>query len=689
MLALAAAEQAYGRQAASDPLRGLYLSLEDVDRLLQRAPGEAFLAPGAGLLDSSEAAGGGRWAWLRRRFALDDFDLQALLIGLAPEIDPRYERIYAYLQDDVTRRRPTVGLILDLLGATAEQRLRLRERFNPAAPLLRSGLTRLGEFTANPSPGAGLLSSALILDESLVRFLLGPDGPDPRLSELCEWREFPAGIEPDGLIIGAELSKAISALSQMERIQAYFQGRPGSGQLQAAQTLAAMRGQALCYAAAPALVESRLGGETATALFLRNAEFNQALALIRSADALLGEPWLGRLLAESQAEVILAGSATWRADLEHPVGLTLVTFELPKPTGRRAIWQSAAAAYGLRVDETLLDELTQRFRLRPGQVYGAAASLAANREAEKPQATENKTVKRRARENRVEKREAWFAAARAQTGQALEGVAQKITPRQGFQDLVLPQDSLAQLHDMAGQVNERDRVMEQWGFGQRLSLGRGVTALFAGPPGTGKTMAAEVVAGSLGLDLFRIDLARVVSKYIGETEKNLNEVFAAAEDSNAILFFDEADALFGRRSEVHDAHDRYANIEVAYLLQKMEQYEGAAILATNLRQNLDEAFLRRLSFVVNFPFPDEDSRRRIWQGIWPDETPLDKTIDFAWLAQRFRMSGGNIRNIALAAAYLAAQDGGRVTHEHLLLAARREYHKMGKIFPEIERAEAG
>jgi SpoVK/Ycf46/Vps4 family AAA+-type ATPase len=221
-----------------------------------------------------------------------------------------------------------------------------------------------------------------------------------------------------------------------------------------------------------------------------------------------------------------------------------------------------------------------------------------------------------------------------------------------------------------------------------MSLGRGVTALFAGPPGTGKTMAAEVVAASLGLDLYRIDLARVVSKYIGETEKNLNAVFSAAEDSNAILLFDEADALFGKRSEVQDAHDRYANIEVAYLLQKMEQYEGAAILATNMRQSLDEAFMRRLSFVIAFPFPDEDSRRRIWQGIWPEQTPLDSRVDLDWLARRFRLSGGNIRNIALAAAYLAAQDGGLVTHDHLLTAVRREYHKMGKTYYEAERAES-
>ena len=197
-------------------------------------------------------------------------------------------------------------------------------------------------------------------------------------------------------------------------------------------------------------------------------------------------------------------------------------------------------------------------------------------------------------------------------------------------------------------------------------------------------MAAEVIASELGLELFKIDLASVVSKYIGETEKNLERIFAAAEQANAILFFDEADALFGKRSEVRDAHDRYANIEVAYLLQKMEGYEGVSLLASNLRQNMDEAFLRRLAFIVNFPFPDTQSRRRIWQGIWPAQVSFAGDVDFDRLAQQFKLSGGNIKNVALAAAFHAAQDGGRVSMAHLLQATKREYQKIGKVLPEMD-----
>jgi SpoVK/Ycf46/Vps4 family AAA+-type ATPase len=250
---------------------------------------------------------------------------------------------------------------------------------------------------------------------------------------------------------------------------------------------------------------------------------------------------------------------------------------------------------------------------------------------------------------------------------------------------VLPEDTLSQVREICRRVANRQRVFGDWGFDGKLSLGKGVNALFAGSSGTGKTMTAEIIARELGLDLFKIDLSGVVSKYIGETEKNLERVFAAAEDANAVLFFDEADALFGKRSEVRDAHDRYANVETAYLLQKMEQYEGLAILASNLRSNLDEAFVRRLAFIIHFPFPEEVDRRRIWGSIWPAETPLAPDVDLDFLAAQFKLSGGNIKNVALSAAFLAAADGDdRVRMAHIFQATRREYQKLGKSLSEVE-----
>lgn len=269
-------------------------------------------------------------------------------------------------------------------------------------------------------------------------------------------------------------------------------------------------------------------------------------------------------------------------------------------------------------------------------------------------------------------------AARRQTRSALAKLTTHIESTRQWDNLILQEEAIAQLRDICAQFTHRQLVLNEWGFNRKVSYGTGINALFAGPSGTGKTMATEIVANELGLDLYKIDLAAVVSKYIGETEKNLDKIFTAAEHANAILFFDEADALFGKRSEVKDSHDRYANLEISYLLQKMEQYEGIAILATNLRQNLDEAFVRRLTFIVHFPFPDETMRRRIWADIWPNSVPLAEDVDLDAMAKQLKLSGGNIKNVALSAAFLAADDGQVVTRNHIQQAAQREYQKLGK-----------
>jgi SpoVK/Ycf46/Vps4 family AAA+-type ATPase len=248
---------------------------------------------------------------------------------------------------------------------------------------------------------------------------------------------------------------------------------------------------------------------------------------------------------------------------------------------------------------------------------------------------------------------------------------------------VLPADQVALLRELVATVRGRPVVLEEWGLGRKLVSSQGITVLFAGPPGTGKTMAAEIIAGELGLDLFKIDLSTVVSKYIGETEKNLERIFVEAERSNAILFFDEADALFGKRSEVRDSHDRYANIEISYLLQRMEAYDGVTMLATNLRANLDEAFTRRLQFAVDFPFPEEKDRLRIWQTLFPPDVPREPDLDFGLLAKRFKLAGGSIRNIIVSSAYLAASNGNLVTMAHLLHSTRRELQKMGRLVEDV------
>jgi len=273
---------------------------------------------------------------------------------------------------------------------------------------------------------------------------------------------------------------------------------------------------------------------------------------------------------------------------------------------------------------------------------------------------------------------------RADSRSALRSLAQAIEAKAGWNDIVLPESSLEVLRAIAAQVRQQGRVLDSWGFAQQTTRGLGISALFHGLSGTGKTLAAEVLARDLKLDLFRIDLSQMVSKYIGETEKNLRTLFDAAENTGAILLFDEADALFGKRSEVRDSHDRYANIEVSYLLQRVESYRGLAILTTNMRAALDAAFLRRISFFVNFPFPDQQQRRAIWQRMFPPQTPCEG-LDFDKLS-RLNLPGGNIRNIALNAAYIAADRQEPVRMEHLLIASRRE---CAKIERPLTAAETG
>jgi SpoVK/Ycf46/Vps4 family AAA+-type ATPase len=342
----------------------------------------------------------------------------------------------------------------------------------------------------------------------------------------------------------------------------------------------------------------------------------------------------------------------------------------PPPASQRAeLW--SAALNGGQDDDSPIDvqELATKFRFSAGQIHDAvdtARNLAQWRAGTAAQITAPDI----------------YEACRRRSNQKLASLSRKITPRYQWHHIVLPPSRLQQLRDVCHYVKYREQVFGQWGFGRKSGNGNGLSALFAGPSGTGKTMAAEIIAGELGLDLYKIDLSIVVSKFIGETEKNLSKIFAEAETSNAILFFDEADALFGKRSEVKDAHDRYANIEVGYLLQRIEEYDGIVILATNLRKNIDEAFVRRLQFTIEFPFPNAAERRRLWDVVWPIETPRDAAIDFDGLAERYEITGGSVRNIALASAFLAAHDGQLVTMEHLLRATQRELQKMGKIIAE-------
>jgi SpoVK/Ycf46/Vps4 family AAA+-type ATPase len=335
------------------------------------------------------------------------------------------------------------------------------------------------------------------------------------------------------------------------------------------------------------------------------------------------------------------------------------------------LWQEALGPIAAKLNGHL-DTLVSQFSLGLHQIHSATSMAIAGIESVGSAAT--------VLENQIS--EVLWDACRAQARSRLDNLAERIEAIAGWSDLVLPQAQIQSLHEIAGQVRQRATVYEGWRFASKGKRGLGISALFAGASGTGKTMAAEVLGRELRLDVYRIDLSQVVSKYIGETEKNLRRVFDGAEESGAVLLFDEADALFGKRSEVKDSHDRYANIEISYLLQRMESYRGLAILTTNMKSALDPAFLRRIRFIVQFPFPDVSQRAEIWRRILPEKTPTDN-LDWNKLA-RLNVTGGHIRSIALNAAFLAADAGEPIRMSHLLRAARGEYSKLEKPLTDAE-----
>ncbi|TEB07880.1 ATP-dependent zinc metalloprotease FtsH [Pelotomaculum schinkii] len=685
------AQAAYGPQAAADPYRGLYINRDEVRRLLDREPGAPLLWCGDEHIGGSQPQSfmeGSRMAWLKEAFGLTHFDLDIIIIALAPELDARYERLYAYLQDNVARRKASVDLALNLLCTTAEEKIERRAHFAPDSPLVGKNLIHLIAEPNHLQPS--LLSHYITLDEQIINLLLFQDGLDSRLAPFCELIYPACGMDNTPLAGESKralLSLTAHALQKRQQLHLYFQGPRGAGKRMTAEALAFETGKSLLVADLYTIPYRETSFGKLLRILFREAWFKDAILCLDETDALFSDEnaaacrFLLKSLAGDSGVTVLTGTKPWVQHGFGPGGVITVPFTISDFGRRRNCWNECLTAENILLDESELDALADRFRLTRRQIMSAVTSAKkrARWNAAAVTAGDHKDI--------INDKPALrdiFTAARAQSGHELAALAPKVDTRYTWDDIVLPQDTMTQLREMCRRVAYRHRVLGEWGFDRKLSLGKGVNAMFSGPSGTGKTMAAEIIANALGLDLYKIDLSGVVSKYIGETEKNLDRIYTGAESANAILFFDEADALFGKRSEVRDAHDRYANIEISYLLQKMEQYEGITILATNLRQNLDDAFVRRMSFTIHFPFPDEESRRRIWTGVWPAAAPLAVDVDLEFLARQFKLSGGNIKNIALAASFLAAADGSAVAMEHLFRATQREYQKMGKTLSETE-----
>lgn len=678
------AQDVYGPERTTDLFKGLHISHTEVEQLLATPPASSLLYVEESLRPSHLVAGkkAGSLMWLTEQCNLSSFDIDVIMIALAPDIDLRYERLYAYLQDDVSRKRPSIDLILNLLCATPEIRMACRARFDLDAPLIKHDLLHLISDPSQVQPP--LLSHYVQLNEQVVHLLLSQVGITASLAPFAIL-QFPEQAADDNSeeLVDVLTTRVNQSLSGRQPLRLFFHGPHGVGKLHMAKKLAKKLNKPLLIVDVPGTYKATHDNTQLFKYLFREAWFQHAMLYLENLDGLdSAEDGLQSLLAalsESRVITILAGT---QSSLPLPLysryraaDVIPVHFSMPTLTQRRTYWQSHLEDDVLAQKTQVLDALTTRYRLTAGQICNAVR--AARQTALWRAAVQSTTREATLLEGQLTP-EDLFAAARGQSGHAIGALARKIEPHSTWNDIVLPPDQQTQLKEICNQARYRHIVYGKWGFERKMSLGKALNVLFSGLPGTGKTMAAEVIAHTLALDLYKIDLSQMVSKYIGETEKNLDRIFTAAESANAILFFDEADALFGKRSQVQDARDRYANIEVGYLLQKMEEYDGITILATNLRNNMDEAFTRRLQFCIELPFPDESYRYRIWHGHFPTAAPLSDDIDFTFLARQFKLAGGNIKNIVLNASFLAAADDQCIHMRHIILAARRELQKMGK-----------
>lgn len=624
-----------------------------------------------------------RLVWLAQTYQLSTIDFDILLLSLAPAVDLKYQLIYSYLQGDAQKKFPTVDLILELLccgyASNWMAKQEARRRFSINMPLLKHKLIYL--MPDSNQSQLPLLAKSIQVDERVIEYLLDSDELDARLIGFTrKVFDRPSILS----CLFAEDKQSILAfikktqMDQQKNTILYLQAPAGMGK----QTLVTE----LCQTLDITLLQVNMAELLATQdfvrfkqtidLLLRELVLQRAAVYWQSFDLLLELDkrfYLEYFLTHIDQQIGLhffGGNHPWEPAIALSASCFLrITIPALNTMQREKLWQQLQQQSDTSCEKNIdLIAIADRYRLTPEQIQAAwqtAVQLSIQNDLKKP----------------ILRQQDLQQACQLHSSPNLQNLAVNIVPRYYWEDIVLPEHSLLQLAQMRDQLQHQHLVYEQWGFADKLGLTKGIYALFTGPPGTGKTMAAEILANELGLLLYKIDLSSIVNKYVGETEKNLERVFSEAEASNVILFFDEADALFGKRSEIQDAHDRYANIEVSYLLQRLETYSGIVVLASNFRGNIDEAFVRRLHFSIEFPLPDAAERTKIWRAIWP-QTVSQESLNIDLLAQRFDISGASIRNIALNAAFFAtaiSKTKPEINMQHIFRAVQLEYQKMGRL----------
>lgn len=592
---------------------------------------------------------------IRDVFRLSGTEILMFLGSLAVSVDPRYEHIYAYLQNG--KIHPTADTLLRLAFPDGPDRLASLPLLQEDEKLLRHCL-----LERIPNEQGSELSVCYRTAPGIVEAVSGTHRSD-LFQGRCEWVDEPQirhkelvapyipDADPDDLLMISWYGPDL----QMHRY--------------AAEMYAVLHGKKLMILDIRGMESS--GDELRLVRYaMRDAAIHNALLLLRGFDekidsAAVLDGRIGNLIGESRTTVLFSSKRSFIFSPEvYRAERLLLDIPMPGLTGvqRRALWTEELSDTSVPAED--IREVSGQFVLTGAQIQSAAQTARAQalrfgREIALPDL---------------------YTGARASAMHHLSDLAKKMPPKYTSADLILPELQKKQMDELIAMAKNRPLVLEEWGLGKKLTSGYGISALFTGPPGTGKTLSAQVIAGELQLDMYRIDLSNVVSKYIGETEKNLEKIFTEAQNSNVILFFDEADSLFGKRSDVGDSHDRYANIEVGYLLQRMENYDGLVILATNLGANLDEAFTRRIHFIIDFPFPDEETRLILWRQLIPDKVEKADDIDLPALAAAYRIAGGNIRNAVVSAVYTCAEEKHPLCQADLIHGIEREYQKMGRVF---------
>jgi hypothetical protein len=649
-------EPADAAQAPEAPLERLYPSrLQIVADLTARRQTGGVAAPPP-LPDRLAAP------LLRQGF--DAFDLCALALVLAPDLDPVHGRALAWLRDegrgDPGFPYPTVDLVARLCCADDAERDTVAVRLGPGAPLIRLGLLEiLGDGPADCCSHR----SALRASGALLRWTFGVSELPEDLVPVAEVDAYLPPEPGDPAAVRALLRRLLGPAPALTHLY----GPQAAACLDVAWWGAAQADRTVLRIRADALADPVTARRLAAHALLREA------VVVVDASAGAGMP--PEPVWDLFAHAVVIGDAQSLPPVPPGSGTARVASVPVLPSRSDPTGPALAAA--LRDRGVALDD---NATVWPHGTWTHLAGMAQRRLVEALAARGHGEYREDAADGEDAQPRTTLAdvyeVASLVTGRALDRLATRLPTAADWNSLVLPARVVEQLHDVQAHVASRTEVRERYRLPD--AAGRGVAVLFAGPSGTGKTLAARLVAGEIGHPLYRVDLASVVSKYIGETERNLDAVFTAAEHTDAVLLFDEADALFGKRSEVQDARDRYANLEVAYLLQRMEDYDGLAVLATNLQHHLDQAFTRRLAFIVHFPFPEVPERERIWRAVWPTGLPHTPDLDFRLLAERYPLSGGHIRNVVVTAAHLAVARGGVVDHETMLRAVEREYDKFGQ-----------